>query len=151
MAKILDVPFKFQKSENSCFPTCISMVLKYYGKNIRPELLYKEGRLPGNPYNWDAALAPFIIKKFIDNGRPVIATVRTDKFYKRGYYSTHLIVIVGYDSEGFYYHDPSPTSGGKWKKITYAHFKSSWWDLGDLSKRCMIIIMPKNGLFITNP
>src|SRR3989338_6856226 len=63
MNRILDVPFRFQKSENSCFPTCISMVLKYYGMNIKPEILYKRGKLPSSPYNWDAALAPFIMKK----------------------------------------------------------------------------------------
>jgi len=52
-------------------------------------------------------------------------------------------VIVGYDAEGFYYHDPSPTNGGKMKKMTFAHFKESWWSLGDLSKRCMVVIQPK--------
>ena len=60
---ILKVPFRFQKSENSCFPTCISMVLQYYGTSIKTEFLYKKGRLPGNLYTWDAALAPSVIKK----------------------------------------------------------------------------------------
>ena len=61
--KILDVPFRKQLLENSCFVSGVYMVLKYYGDKIDERKLYWRTIINDTDGAQDVKLAQFLIKR----------------------------------------------------------------------------------------
>ncbi|MGP3667167.1 MAG: C39 family peptidase [Candidatus Bathyarchaeota archaeon] len=107
--KILDVPFFYQKPW-FCSEASASMVLAYYGYNLtQDEINYLgydrfENMLPllsnylGKCYY--ASLNMKQLKSEIDNGKPVIIRIQINEYL-------HTVVVVGYDENYLYIHDPA--------------------------------------------
>jgi len=49
----LNVPYRRQQTETSCFPACIRMILRYYGDDIDEKQLNKEGHNSHHEKNYD--------------------------------------------------------------------------------------------------
>lgn len=58
--KILNVPFRRQLTESSCFPACIRMVLRYYGGDVDERWLWRRGMIPPHTGTWDVTLSPVL-------------------------------------------------------------------------------------------
>ena len=61
--KILDVPFRKQLLENSCFASGVYMILKYYGDKINERKLYWGAIIKGSEGAQDVKLAQALIKR----------------------------------------------------------------------------------------
>lgn len=60
---ILKVPYFRQKFLNTCFPTCVKMVLAYFGDSIGEREIYKKAKLPGYTASWDVKMGPLLVKR----------------------------------------------------------------------------------------
>ncbi len=78
-----------------------------------------------------------VIKKFLTQGIPVIAEVLAGKFYHTKEIGTHMILIRGFNKEGFLICDP----WGMQHFISYEHFRNAWIPSRRFG-RSMIVIMP---------
>ncbi|MBI4139834.1 C39 family peptidase [Candidatus Woesearchaeota archaeon] len=194
---ILNVPFRKQLTESSCFPACIRMVLRYYGVVVDEKWLWKCGMILPHTGTWDVTLAPVLkklgyktitywsgsidgwsntvpletrekykdlysksvgsgvlvhrrnasislMKKYILSGVPVLAEVNADIFYGEKCGWTHMIVIVGFSKNFFFFHDPDKHFGGDFLRVGFSRFRKSWENLSSLAGRSMFVILPKN-------
>jgi len=106
--KVLNVPFVKQKPWY-CSEASASMVLRYYGFNVSQDDVHNAGyenfetmlpflrRYLKCKY---ATLTPEDLRAEIDSGRPVIIRIVVGNYL-------HTVVVVGYDKEYFYVHDPA--------------------------------------------
>ncbi|HLD57268.1 MAG TPA: C39 family peptidase [archaeon] len=99
---------------------------------------YKRALSIGLKHKKNATIS--LIKKFIDNNTPVLTEVSADKLYKENLGYTHMIVVVGYDKNNFYFHDPDKIHGGKNKKILFSKFRKAWEKISSNSGRSMTVI-----------
>ncbi len=102
------------------------------------EKQYKKAIRRGLKHKKDATVS--LIKKFIDNGTPVLTEVSADRFYNEKLGYTHMVVIVGYDKSNFYFHDPRRLGGKKLKKISINKFRKCWEKISNDSGRSMFVI-----------
>jgi ABC-type bacteriocin/lantibiotic exporter with double-glycine peptidase domain len=126
-----NVPY-VRQGNMQCFPTCLSMMFKFYGKDIPFEEIDNWIRgAKGTPtqaaeqYSKMKGFNTYVffdwkgdkIKYFLSQGYPLIARVQTGAFGTM----THVIVLRGYDDEKqvFYIHDPAKRD----KEISYKKFK----------------------------
>lgn len=133
----LGVPYRSQWADDAdlntadCGPTCVAMILNYFGVEATPNKLYdflpdkKPGdytsfvelaRIAGKydvkldrqrPRNRKNALA--VLREGIDQNRPVLVLVKyqpwqfkTKNIFKGG----HFVVVTGYDDDTITFHDP---------------------------------------------
>lgn len=129
--KIETVPY-IRQGHMQCFPTCLYMIFKFYGKEIplqeiddwirgdrgtstqaAEQYCNMRGFKTYVFYDWKGDK----IKHFLSQGYPLIAYVQTGAFGTR----FHVIVLRGYDDEKqvFYINDPAR----KDKEISYKEFK----------------------------
>src|SRR3989338_7634852 len=101
---------------------------KQYRKAIEQGLKHKNGATVS------------LIKKFIDNGTPVLTEISSDRFYRENLGYTHMIVIFGYDKSGLYFHDPDKKHGDKSRKISFVRFRNCWEKISKDSGRSMFVI-----------
>lgn len=125
------VPY-IRQGHNQCFPTCLAMIFKFYGKEISLKEIDDWTRgARGTPtkeaerfcqmkrfntyvfYDWKGDR----IKYFLAQRYPLIAEIQSGAFG----ISFHVIVLTGYDDEKqvFYINDPAR----KDKEISYKKFK----------------------------
>lgn len=119
--KILEVPYLSQLDNNlnptgSCNVTSIAMCLKAVGIEVTPDELYQEmestGLIRHSPQDLQVISerrgatndltvsgTPQDLKDAIDTGKPCAI---------HGYFTSsgHIIVVIGYDEDGFVVHDP---------------------------------------------
>lgn len=107
--KILNVPFFYQKPW-FCSEASASMVLAYYGYNLtQDEINYLgydrfENMLPllsnylGKCYYTSLNMKQ--LENEIDKGKPVIIRIKINEYL-------HTVVVVGYDENYLYVHDPA--------------------------------------------
>jgi len=129
--KIDGVPY-VRQGHMQCFPTCLYMVFKFYGKEIPLQEI--DDWIRGAKGTTTQAAEQFCkmkkfntfvfydwkgdkIKYYLAQGYPLIAAVQTGAFGT----SFHVIVLTGYNDEKqiFYMNDP----GKKNKEISYKKFK----------------------------
>ena len=107
-AKVLNVPFVRQKPW-FCSEASASMVLRFYGFNVTQDDVSKAG------YTCFEDMLPFLrrylqceyailtlddLRREIDLGRPVIIRILPGQYL-------HTVVVVGYNDNYFYLHDPA--------------------------------------------
>ncbi len=107
--KILNVPFFYQKPW-FCSEASASMVLAYFGYNLTQDEINSlgydkfENMLPllsnylGKCYYTSLSIKE--LKDEIDDGKPVMIRIRINNYL-------HTIVVVGYDENYLYVHDPA--------------------------------------------
>lgn len=126
------VPFKSQvqvnepEIRNDCLPACASMVMgaylptisQYYEETgIEPGGFQKAGDAiswmlkHGLKANWDIGDGLISIKRWVDAKKPVIVLVSYKPLSDAGITCnrgdfTHFLVVVGYDADNIYVHDP---------------------------------------------
>jgi len=66
-----------------------------------------------------------LIKKYLDDKTPPIVEVSSAKFFDNKSKHSHAILLIGYDDNGFYYHDPSK-NGKKGGFISFERFRNMW-------------------------
>ncbi len=121
---ILNVPYKEQKSTNSCGAACMEMIFKYYGYDIQEDEIVNELLVKCNQSNRKyiktADIVEYAIQKgfnafwghmqiidgirmLIDDGFPVIvlqrATIKNELL-------AHFRVVRGYEKTSFIINDP---------------------------------------------
>lgn len=151
----LNIPYHSQwdatakKSKNDCGPTSLSMVLSYYlKKEITSDTIFNIIN-PGSGYVsfqqlQNAALkydckseikrgsSLDYLKECLDKDIAPIIVVHYGYLPNRqdSFTGPHILVVSGYDSKGFYLHDPnywSPRrSEGEYKYYTYAEIDKAW-------------------------
>ncbi|MBI4020418.1 MAG: C39 family peptidase, partial [Candidatus Aenigmarchaeota archaeon] len=84
-----------------------------------------------------------LIRKFIDTNIPVLAEVDADVFYGEKLGCTHMVVVVGYDEDNFYVHDPDKKGGGKTRAVPIRRFRKAWERLSPMAGRSLFVIEPK--------
>lgn len=132
---------------SGCAPTCLSMVIFSLTRDetATPDALadyamrhnyYVQGKGTQWSFLTDAgsrysvqgteiSLDENIMKAELDEGHPIIASMRPGDFTTEG----HFIVIYGYDEEGFLVHDPNSRlrSEEEWTfKTLYPQIKNLW-------------------------
>lgn len=110
--KILNVPYVRQK-RMYCSEASTSMVLRYYGYDISQEEVHDKiadrfekmaGPLNDNYLTChETSLSLEGLKEEIDENDPVMIRLLPSPGKYR-----HTVVVVGYDEENIYVHDPSP-------------------------------------------
>lgn len=134
----LEVPYRSQWADDAalnsadCGPTCLAMVLNYYGQPVSPDKIY-DYLAPRAPhkftFTWeleavardefgiklsyieysDKAQAVSKLKTLIDEKMPLIALVSYAPWASIApfeFNGGHFVVVVGYDEDHIYVHDP---------------------------------------------
>ena len=133
-AKVLNVPFVRQKPW-FCSEASASMVLRFYGFNVTQDDVSRAG------YTSFEDMLPFLrryiqceyailtlddLRREIDLGRPVIIRILPGQYL-------HTIVVVGYNDNYFYVHDPAI---GPYVKMEEGKLLSVW-----KANKCKAIII----------
>ena len=151
--RILKVPNVKQK-ENHCGPACLSMILGFIGINISQEDIVDAMQLDPGEVSREGVrdedlvfaaeslgfkgdiyynLSLWDIRKFIDNGLPMIAPCRSDRW------AGHYFVVKGYETnprERVFVNDPADL---RRRKFPYQQFNNDW----DWNKKTGVIISQK--------
>ncbi len=144
---------------NNCGWECVAMVAKYV-TGVEMPADYLKDRVYGESYTgyayaWDMASAlgrwaeiparahwqgptelPQLIRRSIDDGRPIILLVR----FQPQATQTHWIVAVGYDDASVIVADPW---GGQRREIAWGDLTGVWyrgWVVEVLRRRCMEVV-----------
>lgn len=153
---ILDVPYENQDDTGWCGPTCLAMVLRYYGMNFHSWDYAEDQDLPewgGLPtvdqlesyvhnkftnlevkkgiYEYTPSKADIFtdIKSNITLGYPVILRIGTDPPIP---WAGHFIVTVGFTENGLFINDPSGALFGSYylsyvdQPLSYSHVYVEW-------------------------
>jgi predicted double-glycine peptidase len=155
-----------------CGPTCMQMILVYYGIELRLDKLIlkipnsKEIKKCGTPpedvvktfklFNIKAEIkenqTEDDIKKYLDKGKPVMLVLQaySDKEnpnYKKDWKDGHYVVSIGYNNEHFIFADPSSFEK---TYLTYEELKGRWHDVSKNEEKyinTMIVIHGGNEKF----
>ena len=140
--KQLAVPYRSQWAEDAashnadCGPTCVAMMLNYYGIDMTPDegylvlsntfnrhfggeeytrtsdlrnILNHKGVASGATHFGNKAVAIAVLKQRINEGKPFIALVNYKPWQKwtgNRFAGSHFVVVTGYDDSHVYVHDP---------------------------------------------
>ncbi|VVB73649.1 Peptidase C39 family protein [uncultured archaeon] len=135
MAKTIKMPYFHQKTDYTCGPACLKMVLKFLGMGASEGALAKKANtVPQTGTNHiglvkaaeDFHLKCYPhenssisqIKKAVDNDTPPII-----HFIEPSEEESHYAVVVGYDSKGLIFNDPW---NGRKFKMGFEDFKQRW-------------------------
>ncbi len=162
-------------SNDDCGPTCISMILSFYGTNISPnDIFAKTGAAKeqlitiqqmqnavasiGFLSTYKVGLTVDNLKAYLDQGIPVIALVHMGDFNSRqdkNFAGGHLVVVVGYRDDGYFVNDPDFKDqfrqDGDHHFYTKQEFESAWSDchLDDNPDNSLLIVQPaQKGTFV---
>lgn len=156
----LAVPYKSQWDPDArdhhadCGPTSLCMLLSALGDPITPDQLYrhigprgvsqytsftdlinaaKARNLAMTRKNFLPASAPDELKKTINNATPFVALVNYafwDPIVKNGFKGSHFVLVVGYDDEKVYIHDPlfkgTRRDQGRYCAYTHDQYLDAW-------------------------
>jgi ABC-type bacteriocin/lantibiotic exporter with double-glycine peptidase domain len=117
---LLSVPHQLQQSDGDCLAACAAMVLGYLGRAIEYAQLLR--LLDIKPYGAPAGNIRLLanlsltvvysqtdmagLETMLQQGHPVIVFVRTGELPYWTYNTDHALVVVGYDEDQLYVHDP---------------------------------------------
>lgn len=123
---MLDVPFISQK-EMYCSEASVAMVLEYYGhEGIGQDYVhenigeYFEEMLPELEEYLQcqySSVVPYDLRKEIDENDPVVVRLQFGDY-------RHTVVVVGYEDNFFYVHDPGLEKG--YLQVTEDNLAKSW-------------------------
>lgn len=164
--EILDFPHSRQSNIYNCGPSAVQTILQYYGIDMREGEIARElgtntsGTNPNPIEKFLKSKGLKIIsntmnqndlKKYTDQNYPILILIQawSEKKkidYKNDYSSGHYVVVIGYDSSGFIFEDPSlnNTKG----HISFNELDSRWHALSEYNKKiehwgCVVIGVPK--------
>lgn len=175
MEKNLPVLYKSQWDQdarmtaNDCGPASIAMVLNYYGHPVTTDEVYartgagngiinfpqmfKAISSYGFEYQHTKNSTPEQLKKYIDQGLPVIALVRYGSLksvQNTNYKSGHFFTVVGYRNDGYFVNDPNfwgnSRSNGDHHFYSKEEFEQAWLRDNSLDQNpngSLIVISPK--------
>jgi hypothetical protein len=152
MGMVLDVPYRSQwdedatKTTTDCGPACLAMLLDYYGKQVSINELFsatgvqpgryvgfgqlqRVGRDHGVTFSYDTNLRLNDLKRWIDEGKPVIALVKYSYWSQiepglstqDTFTGPHFVVVVGYGEGNIYINDPN-----YWSPRREEGYKKAW-------------------------
>ena len=152
--KILEVPYISQWdveanfARNDCGPTCVAMILRYYGIKKGVNDVYKLIGVSGDQLiglrelqtvskqlgvGLDLEVGKNIdnIKTIIEKGIPLICLIHYDYIPKQDrWVGGHFVVVCGYDGDNIIVHDPDHWSSrrdeGKFKRCKVSDFERAW-------------------------
>lgn len=162
----LRVPYFYQYNNqlepgSTCNITSVAMVAQYYGVSVTPDQIYRRiggpvftgpdmlwaARQYGLQGSYSQTASAQTIKGHIDAGRPVIV---------QGYFtkSGHILVITGYDKQGWVVNDPAglwaqcyacgypsrTASNGKGARYSYAAMERAATDPGNPSSYWITVL-----------
>lgn len=168
MTKILNVPYRSQwdddanKSTTDCGPACLAMVLDYYGKHASIDKLFSASGVQPGQYvgfgqlqrvsldygvslTYGANFKLNDLKRWIDEGKPVVALVKYSHWsqIKPGsstqdsFTGPHFVVVVGYGDGNIFINDPNYWSPrrqeGHKKAWSEPLFNLAWSNVGTAS------------------
>ena len=137
-AQVDGVPF-FKQDREKCGPASLASVLSYYGLSVEPEIISESAYNPKLKGSLITDLENYArrmgfttesgqgdvsrLKKFIENGKPVIALVDLGIWMAA---RPHYLVLFGYNEEGFIMHDGEKPS----QMCPYPEFRRIWEKMG---------------------
>lgn len=138
---LLTVPHHKQIGTYNCLPACIRMVLHYHGELLAEDRLVQLlGTTPmGTPGSrllrlqsprWQVTYTPLtlpLIFDYLEKGLPVIALVQTIFLDYWQADLAHAVVIVGYDQDVIWLHDPAFIQAPQ--KASWDGFLAAWGSL----------------------
>ncbi|GEM_PF-81446 len=145
---IIRVPTCRQGFDYTCGVACVQSIMRYYGEDIREDVLAKElGTTPEDGTNCQK-ISEYVkskgyqvelkenaniadLKKAIDSGMPTIVVIQAWKDDPKADYANdwddgHYVVAIGYDSKKIYFMDPSTL--GTYTYILSEEFLKRWHD-----------------------
>jgi hypothetical protein len=158
--KILEFPDSRQSTNFSCGAACVQAVLKYYGIEIREDILIEGmGVLPTNVE--PSGVRPDIILKFfekkglkhstgtmtikeitdfIDKDIPIITPIQAwNELYEKkdvdysGWKDGHYVIAIGYTKDELIFDDPSLMNNRGF--LSFDEFKNRWHDQDSIGKK----------------
>jgi len=170
---MIDINYKSQWDNdatgtiNDCGPTCIAMILNYYGEKTTTDEIFKKTGASVNTlinfqqlynaisfYGYTYELIrnsnPQKIKELIDKGIPPIALIHYGDLSSRQdpYKGAHFIVLSGYKDDGYFAEDPdfyaNRRNEGHQHFYIKNEFENAW-------KNCSLDGNPVNSLLVIYP
>lgn len=96
---------------------------------IWPERIIKKAKKLGFKIHAKTGMTVEELKKFLDNGIPVICAIQAwgDPKYYKTKESGHYVVAIGYDKKKMYFEDPSIEGKRGW--LSHKDFDERWHDM----------------------
>ena len=149
--KLLDFPRLRQTYDYDCGAKSLQSALAYYGIEVREDYVMKFAHTckTGTPITGiektikkyglkyeSREMTVEEIKSSIDKEIPVIvvlqAWAKRKVNWKKDWKDGHYVVVIGYNSKGFIFEDPSSFER---TSLTYGEFKKRWHDVSSEGKR----------------
>ncbi len=142
---LLPVPHFEQSDDGTCLPACARMVLSYWGNEQSESRLSKvlQTRLAGTPISnarhiqklgfqvLVKTLTREELETHLTEKKPVIARVWTAMFDYWTMATSHVVVVIGFDSENVYINDPSLSIGSL--PISWNAFLAAWAEYDEIA------------------
>lgn len=157
-------------SFNDCGPACLAMMILATGQEVTTDGIYRRAEIAnqgplavstlkraGNLYDLDlrrhdkstdGSLTSLQI--WIDEGRPAMVLVDYYPVMQAGYHEStirggHFVVVVGYDDNHVYVHDPYWLgNGGAYRQWSVPVFNQAWYQYGTQYQR--VALVPRSSL-----
>lgn len=163
-SSFISVVYRAQETDYYCGPACVQMALSYLMDSFPSQSLLasemhtnpwlgatytNEMRVPFDKRELSLVFEETLdldeLKTYNSNGYPVIILIYSDTNHRY----QHYVLVIGYDSNGIYVHDPWPTSWSQPEcRLTGANVSISYSLLNDLWS-CQIshwgLVIPYSG------
>ena len=142
---LLSVPLLRQRDRTDCLPTCVEMVVAYFGQTVSPDWLRQalEATDIGTPgfkslrlrhYGYDVTYIPATderpLVEALNAGIPPIALILTRNLSYWRYHTAHAVVVIELDPLTVTLNDPAFPDAPR--QVPYDEFMLAWSDYDQL-------------------